>query len=76
MNITASEFTEEMVDTMVRTYTRKQELPVPGWARVEINEGTKLYRNTQTGELRLHGPEEEKETERKTNTWATGKYHG
>ena len=76
MNITASEFTEEMVDTMVRSYTRKRELPMPGWARVEINEDTKLYKNTQTGELKLHNPEEENGTERKTKTWMAGKYHG
>ena len=69
MNITVSDYTEEMVDKMVQIYLRKQ--VVQGWVRVEIKESTKLYRNVQTGELRLQDPEVETETEGETHTTTT-----
>ena len=71
MNITVSEFTEEMVGKLVQIYLGEQKLPVQGWVRVEIKEGTKLYRNVQTGELRLHDSEVETETEWEINMGET-----
>ena len=55
MNITAADYTEEMVGAMVSIYLIGQ--VSQRWGEVKMEEDKELYRNAQTGELRLGNPD-------------------